>query len=485
MQIVRELAGYSYGRSDLVRRAMAKKKADVMAKERKNFVYGNEEEGVKGCIANGISEEVGNKIFDEMTDFAKYAFNKAHAACYAVVSYRTAYLKYYHPVEFMAALMTSIMDQTTKVSQYILTCRQMGITILPPDVNTGEERFTTEGNSIRFALAAIKGIGKPVIRDIVAEREANGPFTTLKDFIDRMSGTAVNKRALESFIKAGAFDCLKGNRRQFMLSYAAIADGIASEKKKNFSGQLSLLDWAAPEEKEEFEVRLPDVSEYEKSELLALEKETLGIYLSGHPLDEYQEMISKNVTKMSTDFVAEEESEEAEPKVQDGDTEIIGGIITAITRKTTRSNTMMAFVTVEDVLGTVEVIVFPRDYEKYKQELVEDNKVLIRGRVAVEEERAARLICSEMIPFDSMPREIWVRFPDKEAFLKKEEELYGILNEYDGKDETVVYCMAEKAMKRLPKSRSTQVCEALISRLKESFGQDSVKVVEKPLEKRG
>lgn len=484
MQIVRELAGYSYGRSDLVRRAMAKKKADVMARERKNFVYGNEAEGVKGCVANGIPEEVGNKIFDEMTDFAKYAFNKAHAACYAVVSYRTAYLKYYHPVEFMAALMTSIMDNTAKVSEYIYTCRQMGIEILPPDVNTGEERFTTEGSAIRFALAAIKGIGKPVIRDIVAEREANGPFTTLKDFIERMSGTGVNKRALESFIKAGAFDCLKGNRKQFILSHAAIADSIASEKKKNLSGQMSLFDLAAPEEKEEFEVRLPNVAEFEKSELLLFEKETLGIYLSGHPLDEYRELLKRNVTNVSTDFLPEEEGEESEMRVRDGETAIIGGIITGITRKTTRSNTMMAFVTVEDIPGTVEVIVFPRDYEKYKQELFEDNKVLIRGRVAVEEERAARLICSEIIPFDSVPREVWVRFPDKEAFLKRERELYEILDSFDGKNETVVYCVAEKALKRLPKNHSTQACEALISRLEANFGKDSVKVVEKPLEKR-
>lgn len=482
MQIVRELAGYSYGRSDLVRRAMAKKKADVMARERKNFVYGNEEEGVKGCIANGISEEVGNKIFDEMTDFAKYAFNKAHAACYAVVSYRTAYLKYYHPVEFMAALMTSVMDQTTKVSQYILTCRQMGIEILPPDVNHGEERFTTEGNAIRFALAAIKGIGKPVIREIVAEREANGPFTTLKDFVERLSGTGVNKRALESFIKAGAFDCLKGNRRQFMLSYASIVDGIASEKKKNLTGQISLFDFAAPEEKEEFEVRMPDVSEYEKSELLAFEKETMGIYLSGHPLDEYQEMIRRNVTKMSADFVTEEEDAETESRVRDGENAVIGGIITAVNKKTTRSNTMMAFITLEDVLGTVEVIVFPRDYEKYKQELYEDNKVLIRGRVAVEEEREARLICSEVIPFASVPREVWVRFPDKQTFLQREEELYSILDAYDGKDDTIVYCVAEKAIKRLPKNHATQASEALILRLSEAFGKESVKVVEKTLE---
>ena len=487
MQIVRELAGYSYGRSDLVRRAMAKKKADVMAKERKNFVYGNEEEGVRGCIANGISEEIGNKIFDEMTDFAKYAFNKAHAACYAVVSYRTAYLKYYHPVEFMAALLTSVMDNTRKVSEYILTCRQMGIKILPPDVNAGEARFTTEGNAIRYALAAIKGLGKPVIEAVTAEREANGSYTTLKDFAERLSGTGVNKRALESFIKSGAFDCLKGNRRQLMLSYSAIVDGISSDKKKNLAGQMSLFDLAAPEEKADFEVRLPDVSEFEKSELLAFEKETLGIYLSGHPLDEYQEMLKRNVTKVSADFLpedGEEGGEEGRVRVNDGESAVIGGIITEITRKTTRSNSMMAFITVEDVLGTVEVIVFPRDYEKYKQELYADNKVLIRGRVAVEEERAARLICSEIIPFSAIPREVWVRFQDKASYLKREEELYGILDSFDGKDETVVYCVAEKAIKRLPKSRTTLITEALISRLETAFGADSVKVVEKTLEKR-
>lgn len=485
MQIVRDLAGYSYGRSDLVRRAMSKKKAAVMEKERQNFVYGNEAEGVRGCIANGIPEQVANKIYDDMIDFAKYAFNKSHAAAYAVVAYQTAYLKCYHPVEFMAALMTSIMDNTRKVSEYILTCKQMNIEILPPDVNVGEARFTTEKNAIRYALAAIKGLGKPVIEAITAEREANGRYTTLKDFIERLSGTGVSKRTLESFIKSGAFDCLKGNRKQKMLSYAAIVDGVVTDKKKNLSGQMSLFDLAAPEEKSEFEVHLPKVEEYEKGELLAFEKETLGIYLSGHPLEEYQEMLKRNVTKASVDFMSEDEETVGEAQVKDGENAVIGGIITEITRKTTRSSSMMAFLTVEDLLGTVEVIVFPRDYEKYKKELFVDNKVLIRGRVAVEEEREARLICSEIIPFTAMPREVWVRFPDKEAFLAKEQELYTILDAFDGKDEAVVYCMAEKAMKRLPKSRTTQVSEVLLTRLRAAFGEESVKVVEKSLEKRG
>lgn len=485
MQIVRDLAGYSYGRSDLVRRAMAKKKASVMEKERRNFVYGNAEEGVKGCIANGISEQIANKIYDDMTDFAKYAFNKPHAACYAVVAYQTAYLKCYYPVEFMAALMTSVMDNTRKVSEYILTCRQMGIGILPPDINKGGARFTTEGNSIRFALAAIKGLGKPLIEAVMAERAENGEYATLKDFVERLSGKGINKRSLESFIKSGAFDCLKGNRRQMMQTYAAIMDSIVTDRRKSLSGQMSLFDFAAPEEKEDFGVRMPDVAEFDKSELLAFEKETLGIYLSGHPLDEYETMLAGSVTKVSSDFLSEEEEEMEELRVNDGETAVIGGIITGITRKTTRSNSMMAFVTIEDLLGSVEVIIFPRDFEKYKQEIYEDNKVLIRGRVSVEEERAARLICSEIIPFQSMPREIWVRFPDKEAFLRQEQELYAILNAFDGKDETVVYCVAEKAIKRLPKSHATQACEALKNRLWEAFGKDSVKVVEKKLEKHG
>lgn len=485
MQIVRDLAGYSYGRSDLVRRAMAKKKASVMEKERRNFVYGNEEEGVKGCIANGISEQVANKIFDEMTDFAKYAFNKPHAACYAVVAYQTAYLKCYYPVEFMAALMTSVMDNAGKVAGYILTCRQMGIEILPPDVNKGGARFTTEGNCIRFALAAIKGLGKPLIEAVTAEREENGAYTTLKDFVERLSGKGINKRSLESFIKSGAFDCLKGNRRQLMQSYAAIVDNIVTDRKKSLSGQMSLFDFAAPEDKESFEVRLPDVPEFDKNELLAFEKETLGIYLSGHPLQEYEAMLAANVTRLSSDFLPPEEGEMEESKVNDGEAAVIGGMITGITRKTTRSNSLMAFVTVEDLLGTVEVIVFPRDFEKYKQEIYEDNKVLIRGRVSVEEERAARLICSEIIPFASMPREVWVRFPDKEAFLQQEQRLYSILDSFDGKDETVVYCVAEKAIKRLPKNHATAACGALEKQLLEAFGKESVKVVEKKLEKHG
>ena len=477
MQIVRELAGYSYGRSDLVRRAMSKKKADVMAKERKNFVYGNAEEGVKGCIANGISEETGNKIFDEMTDFAKYAFNKAHAACYAVVSYRTAWLKYYFPVEFMAALMTSVVDNTGKVTEYIYSCRQMGIEILPPDVNEGELGFSVSGNNIRYGLSAIKGVGKPVIEALVAEREANGKFTGLKDFVERLSGKEVNKRTVESFIKAGAFGPEFGTRKQLMQVYAGVLEDVATERKKSFTGQMSLFDFAEEEDRQEFEIRLPNVGEYTKEELLTFEKEVLGVYISGHPLEEYMSVLEKNTTADTLAFQLDEET--GEVKAKDGDTVTLGGMISGITRKTTKTNTTMAFLTLEDLLGTVEVIVFPRDYERYRSLMAEDTKVLIKGRVSAEEDKAAKLICTEIISMDELPRELWIRFRNKEAFLTEEEKLYELLAGSDGKQEVVIYLDEERAVKRLPKNRCVDISGGLLGTLREKYGEEQIKIVDK------
>lgn len=477
MQIVRELAGYSYGRSDLVRRAMSKKKADVMAKERKNFVYGNEEEGVKGCIANGISEEIGNKIFDEMTDFAKYAFNKAHAACYAVVSYRTAWLKYYYPVEFMAALMTSVVDNPGKVTEYIYSCRQMGIEILPPDVNEGEMGFSVSGHNIRYGLSAIKGVGKPVIEALTAEREENGKFTGLKDFVDRLSGKEVNKRTVESFIKAGAFGPEFGTRKQLMQVYVGVMDDVAQERKKSLTGQMSLFDFATEEDRQEFEIRLPNVGEYTKEELLNFEKEVLGVYISGHPLEEYMSILQKNTTADTLAFQLDEET--GEVKAQDGDTVTLGGMISGITKKTTKNNTTMAFLTLEDLLGTVEIIVFPRDYEKYRGLLTEDAKVLIKGRVSAEEDKAAKLICTEITSLDDVPRELWVRFQNKEAFLLEEENLYRLLSESDGKQEVVIYLNEERAVKRLPKNYGVTISGTLLHSLREAYGDEQIKVVDK------
>lgn len=477
MQIVRELAGYSYGRSDLVRRAMSKKKADVMARERKNFVYGNEEEGVKGCIANGIPESIGNKIFDEMTDFAKYAFNKAHAACYAVVSYQTAYLKYYHPVEFMAALMTSVIDNPGKVSVYIYACRQMGIKLLPPDINDGEVGFSVSKAGIRYGLSAIKGIGRPVIAALTKEREARGLFTGLKDFVERMADKDINKRMLESLIKAGAFDSIPGTRKQLMHVYAGVMDDVQHGRKKNMAGQLSLFDFAGEEEKEEFEIRLPNVGEYTSEEILAFEKEVLGIYLSGHPLERYMPLLKRNTTVDTLAFQLDEETGEA--KVRDGEMATIGGMLVGMTRKTTKTNSTMAFLTLEDMFGTVEVIVFPKDYEKYKTHLQEEGKLLVHGRVSAEEDKAAKLICMELTPLTELPRELWVRFQTKRAYLAAEEHLYRLLAESDGNSEVCIYLEAERAVKRLPKNRSVEITEDLLKRLISEYGEEQIKVVEK------
>lgn len=481
MQIVRDLAGYSYGRSDLVRRAMSKKKASVMEKERQNFVYGNEAEGVKGCVNNGIPEAVANHIYDEMTDFAKYAFNKSHAAAYAVVSYQTAYLKKYYPVEFMAALMTSVMDNPSKVSEYIYSCRQMGIQILPPDINEGEGNFSVAGTDIRYGLSAIKGLGRPVIDAIVAEREENGKFPNLKDFAKRLTGKEINKRTIESFIKSGAVDSLPGTRRQKMMIYVKVLEDVNREKKDSISGQFSLFDFMGKEEKVE-EIQMPDVGEFTIDMLLGFEKEVLGIYVSGHPLQEFESLWKKNITAYSTDFALDEETNCV--KVGDGETAIIGGMIAAKTVKATRNNSMMAFITIEDLFGNVEVIIFPRDYERYKEHLLEDNKVFIRGKITVEEDKPAKLICGEIIPFDSLPKDVWIKFPSKEVFLLKEKDLYELLSESDGKDQVIIYCESEKAKKLLPKSRTIHANLELIQKLKENYGADNVKIIEKSIEKR-
>ena len=483
MQIVRDLAGYTWGRSDLVRRAMSKKKQSVMEQERKNFVYGNPDEGVKGCVLNGIPEQVANKIYDEMIDFAKYAFNKSHAAAYAVVSYQTAYLKYYYPVEYMAALMTSVLDHTSKVSEYILTCRRMGIKILPPDINEGEGGFSVSGREIRYGLSAIKSVGKPVIEAIVGERKERGKFLSIKDFLTRMNGREVNKRSVESFIKAGALDCFPGTRKQKMMVYAAIMDSIYQEKKTSMAGQMTLFDFACEEDKKEYEIAMPPVGEYEKEELLGFEKEVLGIYVSGHPLEEYEGKWRKNITNTTADFLVEEET--GETKIKDSASAMIGGMITEKTIKYTKTNQAMAFLTIEDLLGTVEVVVFPRDYGKYQSLLEVDSKVFIRGRANVEEEKNGKLICERVYGFDEAKRELWIQFPDKEQFIAQEDKLYKMLAESDGKDSVVIYLSAERARKRLPDSRNIEIEEGLMNNLTKIYGENNVKVVEKAIENLG
>ena len=481
MQIVQALAGYTLGRSDLLRRAMSKKKGDVMQKERQIFVYGDEETGVPGCIKNGIDEKTANKIYDEMIDFAKYAFNKSHAAAYAVVSYQTAFLKYYYPVEYMAALMTSVIENPSKVAAYIYACRQMNIKILPPDINRGYADFSVDEGNIRYGLAAIKSIGKPVIQTIVEERKEYGEFKNLEDFISRMSTReALNKRAIENFIKAGALDCLGGTRKQFMSIYIQIVDHVNQEKKYSMTGQMSLFDLVSEEEKSDFQIQLPKVGEYAKETKLAFEKEVLGVYISGHPLEEYEEQWQKAISATTLDFQLDEESNHS--KVHDGAREIIGGFITEKTMKATKTNQMMAFVTLEDLLGTVEVVVFPRDYEKNKNLLEVDRKVFIKGRVSEEDDKPSKLICEKVIPFNQIKRELWIQFPDKADYLKNEQLVYGYLADSEGEDEVVIYCQAERAVKRFPKNRNIQISPQVLSKLMNHYGEKRVKVVEKTIE---
>ena len=479
MQIVRDLAGYTMGRSDLVRRAMSKKKTAVMEKERQNFVYGNEEEGVKGCVAGGIDEKTANHIYDEMIDFAKYAFNKSHAAAYAVVSYQTAYLKYYYPREFMAALMTSVMDNVGKFSEYVLTCRRMmGISVLPPDINEGESGFSVSGKAIRYGLSAIKSVGKPVTEAILMERESRGPFRSMEDFVSRMSGKEVNKRTLEGFIKSGALDSLPGTRKQKMAIAPTMLEEKSREKKHSFEGQISLFDIAG-DSREEFQITFPEVGEYSKEELLAFEKEILGVYISGHPLDDYEELWRKNITVDSSQFIVDEESDRA--AVEDGSRVTVGGLVAGKTVKTTRTNQLMAFITLEDLMGSVEVIVFPKDYEANRDLFVEDSKLFIRGRVSIGDDPVGKLVCEQVIPFERVPRELWLQFEDLAGYKEGEGALLSALKASEGRDQVVIYLKKERAKKVLPSNWNVEASQALIQELASKLGEKNVKVVEKDL----
>ena len=484
MQIVRDLAGYTMGRSDLVRRAMSKKKASVMEKERKNFVYGNEEEGVKGCVNNGLEERTANHIYDEMTDFAKYAFNKSHAAAYAVVSYQTAYLKYYYPLEFMAALMSSVMDNVTKFSEYILTCRQiMGIPILPPDINEGESGFSVSGNAIRYGLSAIKSVGKSVVDTIIADREAGGPFRSMEDFVGRMTHKEVNKRTLENFIKSGALDTLPGTRKQKIAVMPVLLESKARERKSVIEGQLSLFDIAGEEERDNFQITFPEVGEYTKEELLVFEKEILGVYISGHPLEDYKDVWQKTVTANASDFIVDEEAGGA--RVTDGARVVIGGLVAGKTVKTTRTNQLMAFITLEDLMGSVEVIIFPKDYEANRELFVEDAKLFIRGRVSIGDDPVGKLVLEQVVPFSKIPRELWIQFADKEQYVSREKELLETLKTSEGPDRVVIYLGKERAKKMLPASWNVDAAGVLVEELSRKLGEKNVKVVEKPLALQG
>ena len=470
MQIVRDLAGYSLGRSDLVRRAMSKKKTSVMEKERQNFIYGNPEENVPGCISNGIDEKTANKIYDDMIDFAKYAFNKSHAACYAVVAYQTAYLKTYYPVEFMAALMTSVVDNTDKVAGYIYACCQMNIQMLPPDVNTSDMEFSVEDNAIRFGLSAVKSLGRPTIKAIIDERNKSR-FTSMQDFISRLY-TDLNKRTLENLIKSGAFDTFGNNRRQMMSVYARMLDNEAKQGKDAISGQMSLFDLVDESEKSQFEIKMPDVSEYTKEDILAFEKEVLGVYVSGHPLDEYAAMWKKHISAMSTDFELDDET--GEPKVKVDSKATIGGMIMAKSVKPTKTGQLMAYLTIEDLVGTVEVIVFPRTFSTYRNIIEGTDKLFITGRVNANADENAKLICESVVPFEDVPRKLWIRFASEEEYLKKAADLAEELKYSDGKDAIIIYCTKENKRIALPQSRNIRITPDILASLRAQYGIKNV-----------
>ena len=492
MQIVQKLAGYTMGQADNIRRAMSKKKQYVIDAERKNFVYGNEEQGIKGCVANGISEKAANSIYDSMVDFAKYAFNKSHAAAYAVISVQTAWLKYYYPVEFMAALMTSVIDNSAKAAEYLNHCKEMNIDVLPPDINAGWGEFTAEGPNVRYGLYAIKALGRPVIDKIIEERKLGGQYRTLQDFIERVAEREVNKRAVENLIKAGACDSLDGTRKQMTFVYASMIDQVTSKKKSSVAGQMTLFDFASEEEKAEFEIQYPDVGEFPKEMMLGFEKEVLGIYLSGHPLEEYMEKIRKNINAVASDFALLEAEEgnldamksgtESQVKIKDNQHVIVGGMIAEKKVTFTRNNKAMAYITIEDLTGTVEVIIFPRDYEKYQRYLNADEKVFVVGRASVEDDKDGKIICERIVPFDETGCDIWFQFATMEEYKEKEKVLMDILRDSDGNDEVVIYVANPKAIKRLGKNNTVGVNEELLQTLIQFLGEKNVKVVEKSIE---
>lgn len=476
MQIVRDLAGYSYGQSDLLRRAMSKKKDSVMKEERKNFVYGDESKGIPGCVANGVSEQVANKIYDKMIDFAKYAFNRSHAAAYAFITYQTAYLKYYYPKEYMAALLTSVMSNTGKVSEYILSGKEMGIAILPPDVNEGEGNFTAASGGIRYGMSAIKGLGENVTDAIVRDREERGPYKSLTDLIERLAGS-INKKGLEALIKSGALDGLAGTRREKMAVYEQVLDSISHEKHSKMAGQLSLFDIAPKDELSTLEVKMPELGEFDVETKLAFEKEMLGVYLSGHPLWSYQDMLKSVCNASSLDFAYDEE--EGMVNVAPGKDYILGGITSVVNIKLTRNNQRMAFITLEDLVGSVEVIVFPRDFEKYRDLIEEGRKYIISGKASLEENDAAKLIAGKIIPFEEVPREVWLQFENKAELERVEDELNKIFEGNKGNARVMLYCREERQVKRVNTVRGISYAEAVIDELKSKLGCDNVKIVVK------
>lgn len=504
MQIVMKLAGYTLGRSDIVRRAMAKKKPEEMEKERKNFVYGNNELNVPGCVANGISEDVANKIFDEMMKFAEYAFNKSHSVAYAVLAAQTAYLKYYYPVEFMAALMSSVLDNNGKVAKYINVCKQMSVEILPPDINEGFAKFSISDGKIRYGLSGIKSVGAAVVDRVVEERQKNGKFKDLRDFLTRMPSKDTNKKTVEALILSGAFDGMGANRKQMIMALPAISEETARERKSRESGQMSLFDIMGDDFAASTRVPYPNVEEYPDTEKLSLEKSVLGVYISGHPLGKYVELLQKNCTAQSIDFAVDVEddaeldesgTDDGDRKLQDGALYIVGGIITDVSVKLTRKNQNMAYVTLEDLVGQIEIVVFPRDFEKHRDQLKVDNRVFVRGRADVGE-KESKLILSDLMAFENVAngvvsfgsqknwdarktlshsnKQLWVLFDDMDDYVKNESEFISLLEEHKGNCPVYVQLKATRQAKNMGRGFCVDENSGILYSLQMEYGKDRV-----------
>lgn len=484
MEIVQKLAGYSMGRADLVRRAMSKKKHKVMEEERYNFINGIVDENgnveVPGCVRNGISAEAANKIFDQMMDFASYAFNKSHAAAYGVIGYQTAWLMHYYPTEFTAAMLNSVMGTSEKVAFYIRFANEMGIEVLPPDINESYAKFTVKGDKIRFGLAAIKNVGANVIDSIAKSRDEKGKFTSLTDFVNKIDTSMVNKRALESLIKAGALDNFKVYRSQLLMVYEKLLDSVHNEKKKNIDGQLSLFS-AFNDNATLFEVKYPNIKEFEKKYLLAMEKEMTGMYLSGHPLEDFEETLKYKTSARISDIIVTESLEEGlaveASTIKDGDRVIIGGLIAEVSKKVTRNNDMMAFIRLEDMYGGIEVIIFPKVLQNYKNLVIEDSPVIIKGRVSIREEEQPKILCESLEPLTKVKNEkVYILIEEEK--LKKEafETLKPELVKHKGNQEVYLCTKKERQKFLLPKEYSVDVNEELTEALKAKFGAENVKV---------
>ncbi|HBD63252.1 MAG TPA: DNA polymerase III subunit alpha, partial [Clostridiales bacterium] len=489
MQIVRDVGGFTMGRSDLLRRAMGKKKMSVMLEERKNFIYGKVaekgESAILGAVNNGVDEQTANDIYDLMVEFAKYAFPKAHSVAYAALAYETAWLKLYYPVEFMAALISSIMGSSGTVSLYIRECKRLGIEILPPDVNESSGKFTVEKGKIRFGLAAVKNVGTNVIAEIIKAREEKGKFVSFSDFCTKVDQGVLNKRQIESLIKCGAFDFLNARRAQLMEVYEKIIDTVVSQKKKNIEGQFSLFDDAASSTGTNFSHRdeLPNVPEFNEKVLLSMEKEMVGVYLSGHPLSEYEKELEKSATT-NTSEIAEIGESENNSEITDGSRVIIGGIIIKKQNKITKNNNMMAFVTLEDLYGTVEVIIFPQIYERYREILQEDSIVLVEGNIDASEEDAPKLICNKITelkkeitptPGKQATRKVYIKVEDSEHYKDIKKELMNTISMYSGNDCVIIYNQQEKANMVLPKKNWVNIdSKELIEKLKALLGEKNI-----------